>query len=294
MGHDHDHHQDSIGNIRIAFFLNLAFTIFEIFGGFYTNSVAILSDAIHDLGDSLSLGLAWFLEKRSKRRSDKYYSFGYQRFSVLGALINSIVLIVGSIYILSITIPRLTDPQHSNAEGMVFFAIVGILVNGAAFLRLKKGNSLNERVVSVHLLEDVLGWVAVLIVSIILIFWDIPILDPLLSILILGYVLFNVFNNLGRTLKVFLQRVPDDVDLEQLEKEIRKIQKVLSVHHTHVWSLNGSEHVLSVHIVIDEVHSILEIIKIKKSTKDILRSNHIEHATIEIEFEDESCYMENH
>ena len=290
----HDHHHNSIRNIKIAFFLNLGFTIFEIFGGFYTNSVAILSDAIHDLGDSLSLGLAWFLEKRSAKKSDKHYSFGYQRFSVLGALINSIVLIGGSIYILSITIPRLNDPQQANAEGMIFFAIIGILVNGAAVLRLKKGNSLNERIVSIHLLEDVLGWVAVLIVSVILLFWDVPILDPLLSILILGYVLFNVFKNLIKTLRVFLQRVPDDIDLGQLEKEIGQTPKVRSVHHTHVWSLNGTDHVLSIHIVIAEVNSISEIIEIKKRTKNILRSNHIEHATIEIEFEDESCYMEEH
>lgn len=298
MGHNHSHHSHHHGhnhsstkNIKAAFFLNLSFTVFEIIGGFWTNSMAILSDAVHDLGDSLSLGLSWYLDKTSKQKGDKRFSFGYQRFSLLGALINGVVLIGGSIYIFTETIPRLFNPEPANAKGMVIFAIAGIAINGAAVLRLKGGKSMNEQVVSWHLLEDVLGWVAVLIVSIVLLFWDFYILDPILSILILCYVLFNVVRNLRETLVLFLQGVPRDIDLDELQDKIKALDKVVSIHHTHVWSLEGEHHVLTIHIVISEVASVKEIINLKHHVKKLLREVPIEHATIEMEFEDESCYM---
>lgn len=283
---------NSTHNIKVAFFLNLVFTIFEIIGGFWTNSVAILADAVHDLGDSLSLGLSWYLDKKSKQKGNRKFSFGFHRFSLLGALINGIVLVSGSLFILSETIPRLINPEHSNAKGMLVFAIVGILVNGAAVLKMKGGKTLNERVVRWHLLEDVLGWVSVLIVSIVLLFWDVHILDPILSILILAYVLFNVIKNLRETFLIFLQGVPPEIDLNNIEAQITKLDKVSSVHHTHIWSLDGEKHVLTIHVVILEVSSIMEIIELKRKIKDMLREVPVAHATIEIEFENERCYME--
>lgn len=287
--HSHNHQHDSTKNIKVAFFLNITFTVFEIIGGLWTNSMAILSDAVHDLGDSLSLGLSWYLDKNSKQDANNRFSFGYRRFSLLGALINGIVLISGSIFLLFEIIPRLIEPQHSNAKGMLVFAIFGIIVNGAAVLRVKGGKTLNERVVSLHLLEDVLGWVAVLIVSIILLFWDIPILDPILSILILSYVLFNVVKNLKQTLLVFLQGVPSDIDLPSLESKISEIDNVVSVHQLQLWSLDGAEHVLTIHIVIEEGTSVNEIISLKRNVKALLNESQVEHATIEIEFENEDC-----
>ncbi|MEJ2447304.1 MAG: cation diffusion facilitator family transporter, partial [Anaerolineales bacterium] len=181
MSHPHDHTHTHTENIRVAFFLNLGFTLFEVIGGLYTNSLAILSDALHDLGDSFSLGMAWYLERHSHKESDVKYSYGYRRFSLLAALINTIVLIAGSIYILSEAIPRLLHPEHSNAGGMVVLAVVGIAVNGFAALRVRSEGSLNAQVISWHLLEVVLGWAAVLIVSISLLITDIHILDPILN-----------------------------------------------------------------------------------------------------------------
>ena len=171
-------------NIGYAFFLNFGFTIIEIIGGFLTNSVAILTDAVHDFGDSISLGLAWYLQKVSKKGSDHKYSYGYKRFSLLGAIINSVILLVGSVFILSETIPRILEPQTPDVKGMFILAILGIIVNGAAVIRLRTGNTINEKVVSLHLWEDVLGWVAILIGSVMMYFFDIPIIDPILSILI--------------------------------------------------------------------------------------------------------------
>jgi len=288
-GHNHQH--SSTENIRVAFFLNLGFTIFEIFGGLYTNSVAILSDAVHDLGDSISLGLSWYLDGKSKQKGDRHFSFGYQRFSLLGALINGSVLVIGSILILTKTIPRLFSPEHADAQGMMWIAIIGVIVNGAAVLRMKGGQSMNERLVSWHLFEDVLGWLAVLIVSVVLMFWDIPILDPLLSIAILAFVLFNVVKNLRETLKVFLQAVPKEVDIAALEKKVKALEDVVDVHHTHIWSLDGAQHVLSIHLVIKEPSSVKGIITLKSKVKEVLKKSGISHATIEIEFPDESCYM---
>lgn len=287
--HSHSHNHGAVGDIKLAFFLNAAFTIFELIGGFYTNSLAIVSDAVHDLGDSFSLGAAWYLEKYSQRGQDTRYSYGYQRFSLLGALVTTTVLIVGSIYVISQAIPRLIHPEHSNAQGMIIFAVVGVAVNGLAALRLRGRNSMNARVVMWHFLEDVLGWVAVLIVGITLVFSDIHVLDPILSIAIVLYVLYNVLKNLKRTLAVFLQAVPEEVDLERIEQRILGIDKVRSMHHTHVWSLDGEHHVLSTHVVIDANATKDEALDIKCRIRAMTENKDIEHITIEIEFEGEDC-----
>jgi cobalt-zinc-cadmium efflux system protein len=293
MGHDHhDHHNHQhadLGNIRLAFFLNLVFTILEIFGGLWTNSLAILADAIHDLGDSFALGSAWFLERLSMKKGDALYSYGYRRFSLLGALISATVLIFGSLFILLHAIPRIFHPQHSYAPGMVLFAVIGIAVNGAAALRLKGSTGINAKMVAWHLLEDVLGWAAVLAVSLILLFRDIPFLDPLLSCLITAYVLFNVLKNLGRTFGVFMQGVPAGTDIEAIEESLRSIEHVMGTHHTHIWSLDGTHHVLTTHVVVDNEVTRDDILKIKGHIRAILDSHDMIHSTVEIEYAGEEC-----
>ncbi|WP_079525517.1 cation diffusion facilitator family transporter [Halobacillus hunanensis] len=291
MGHHHHHHDHTTGNIKLAFFLNLGFTLLEIVGGILTNSMAILSDALHDLGDSLSLGLAWFLQKFSKKGKNHNFSFGYKRFSLLAALINSIVLIVGSVFILTEAIPRLMDPEQPHAGGMIAFAILGIIVNGAAAFRLRGGESMNQKVMSLHLLEDVLGWVAVLVVSIVMAFADLPILDPIASIAITLYILYNVVLNLIKTMRLFLEGVPEDVNLEDVVDRINALHHVESTHHTHLWSLDGEHHAFSTHIVVPSSASKEEICTIKEQVKSIINTIHLDHITIEIEYEDEYCSM---
>jgi len=176
--HEHDHSHGSGKNLAWAFLLNISFCVIELIGGLLTNSIAILSDALHDFGDSISLGLAWYFQKISKRKPDSRYTYGYKRFSTLSALVNCLVLLTGSGFILYESIKRILNPIESNAQGMFVLAVVGVLVNGAAVVRLKKGDSLNEKVVSLHLLEDVLGWVAVLIGSIVMMFVDVPVWIP--------------------------------------------------------------------------------------------------------------------
>lgn len=294
--HDHSHgshtHVHATGSIRVAFFLNLAFTIAEFAGGLWTNSLAILSDAVHDLGDSLTLGLSWFLEERSKKGRDAAYSYGYRRHSLLGALVAGSVLLAGSLVVISRAIPRLMHPEHPNAKGMLAFAVVGVLVNGAAILRLRGGQSMNARVVALHLLEDVLGWVAVLVVSVILLFKDIPILDPVLSLIITAYVLYNAVVNLRRTLVIFLQSTPRDVDIPSIEDRIAQIPGVSSVHHTHAWSLDGIHHVLTTHVVVPDATPWPELQRVKKQAKQLLRELDFISATIEVEHESEECEAE--
>ncbi len=287
-GHDHNH-AESYENIKLAFLLNFVFTIVEIIGGLWTNSVAILSDAVHDLGDSISLGLSWYLEKYSKKNPDEYFSFGYSRFSLLSAFFNSLILIIGSFIVLTRAIPRLLSPEPINAVGVIIFAFFGITVNGLAALKLSKGSSINEEVITYHFLEDVLGWVSILVVGIIYMFKKIPILDPILSIAITSYILYNVFNNFKKILKIFLQAVPSDLSIEEIEELIINETEVITVHHTHLWSLDGENNLLSTHIVVEDEVNNIEINNIKERIRDILSNHNINHVTIEVDFRNEVC-----
>lgn len=290
MGHHH-HHHDSGKNLRTAFFLNLAFTILELVGGLYVNSVAIISDAVHDLGDSLSLGTSWYLDRLSKKKATAAYSFGYRRFSLLGALINALVLIIGSIFVIREAILRIQHPEMSDAEGMFYFALLGVAVNGYAAWKLSKGKTLNEKVISWHLLEDVLGWAAVLIAAVILQFYPNPYLDPALSLAITVYILWNVIQRLRETTFLFLQGQPSDVDQSAIEREIREIVNVESTHHTHIWSLDGEHHVFTTHVKLKPVQSLEEVLQVKNELKRIMTKYPFEHYTIETEIEGEACLL---
>ncbi|MBN1932090.1 MAG: cation transporter [Desulfobacterales bacterium] len=284
-------------SLKTAFFLNLGFTFIEIIGGLWTNSIAILSDSLHDLGDSFSLGLSWYLEKYSQKEMDQKFSFGYRRFSLAGALANGMVIIVGAIFILSKALPRLIDPQPTHPGGMVLLAFAGILINGLAAFRLRSGKSLNAQMVTWHLIEDVLGWSAILVIGIILLFKNWPILDPILSILIILYVLYHVVQNLKKTFAVFLQAVPDNIDIKTIENKIQAIDRVKSVHHTQIWSLDGEHHVLTSHIVVDQNTTKKQVLEIKCAIHELTQNIGFEHITIEIEYEQEACRlteMENH
>ena len=290
MSHHHSHHPSN-SNLKLAFFLNLGFTILEIVGGIYTNSVAILSDAVHDLGDSFSLGLAWYLDKKSKKSASSQFSFGYQRFSLAGAFVNALILLLGSIYLISEAIQRIQNPEVSDAQGMILFALVGIAVNGYAAFKVSKGSSKNEKVISWHLVEDVLGWVAVLIAGIVLYFKNVPWLDPALSLGISLFILWNVFKNLKSTILIFLQAVPEDISLDELKAEICDLEKVDSVHHMHIWSLEGEHHVFTVHVKLKPIENLLELNEIKTEIKTLLKTYPFSHYTLEIELDQEKCLM---
>ncbi len=276
--------------LKVAFLLNFIFTIIELIGGFFTNSVAILSDAVHDLGDTIAIGSALWLEQISQRGRNRQYSYGYKRFSTLGALITSIILISGSVVILYEAIPRFFTPQEVKSTGMMWMAILGILFNGLAVLRLKGGDeSLNNRAVMLHLLEDVLGWVAVLLGSIIIGYTNWFWIDPLLSVLVAAFILYNVLGNLRAVLLVFLQSTPNDFDSDGLQEDLLKINGVKGVHDIHSWSMDGVYHILSLHLVVKNDILREQQISIRNEAKNTINRFGIDHSTISIEFENESC-----
>jgi cobalt-zinc-cadmium efflux system protein len=292
MAHPHEHNENRpIKNIKLAFFLNLSFTVIEIIGGIMTNSVAIMSDALHDLGDSLSIGLSWILERIATKQKTKRFTYGFRRFSLLAALINALVLIIGSFMILSIAIPRILNPESTNARGMFLLSILGIAINGYAAYKVAKGKTMNEKVISWHLFEDVLGWVAVLIVSVVMMFTDIAILDPILSVIITLYILWNIVKKLRSTIVLFLQGTPTSLDTVAIENELKKYKGIKNIHDTHIWSLDGENHILSTHIVVNKGSKKDDIIKIKCELKEMLNKLSIKHTTLEIEFEDEDCKL---
>jgi len=291
MAHKHCNHSHGDGNIGLAFFLNFSFTIIEFIGGMLTNSIAIISDAVHDLGDSLSLAVAWYFQKKSKKPSTKQYTYGYKRFSLLGAIVTSVVLIVGSVYVLSEAIPRLVSPQETNAEGMFLLAIAGIVANGIGFFRTRKAGSINERVVSLHLLEDVLGWIAVLIGSAVMYFTGLTIIDPILSILIAGYVLLNVIKNIKLVMPILLQGTPPDVDYEYIIEKLKDNEYIDDLHDLHIWSLDDEYNVFTAHAVLKEAVPAEVITELKKAIRAVLKEGNIHHTTIEFELHDEACEL---
>lgn len=288
--HDHNH----TGNIRFAFFLNILFTIVEIIGGFLTNSVAILADAVHDLGDSLSLGAAWFFEKYSYKPKNKTFTYGYKRFSLIGALINAVVLIGGTVFVLTEIIDRLFEPSEVMAEGMIWLAVVGVLVNGAAVFKLKGNASLNSRMVMLHLLEDVLGWIAVLIAAITIYFTNWNSIDAWLSLAISIWVLYNAISGLVKVMKVILQATPKEFDYKKVTNQLSEIEDLEDVHDLHVWSLDGEYHVASMHAVIGEKVVDQKQFEIKKAIREIFKKWDINHVTIEVENESEQEDCEYH
>lgn len=285
----HSHHSKSSSRIGWAFFLNVSFTIIEFIGGWLTNSTAIMADAVHDLGDSLSIGSAWLLDRLGNKQANSDYTYGYRRLSLLGALINGLVLIAGSVWVLITAIPRLYDPVMPHIEGMLALAVLGVAVNGFAAYRLSQGSTLNERVLNWHLLEDVLGWIAVLIVAAIMPFVNWPILDPLLSIGFTLFILANVLRNLWATGRLFFQAVPDAPLLNKVRESLLAVDAVDSVHHLHLWSLDGEQHVLSAHIRVAPLVDLDDYSRVKARISDALAALKLAHTTIEIELDGEAC-----
>ena len=295
IGHHHKSNENSGRNIAIAFFLNLFFAIIELIGGLLTNSVAILSDAIHDFGDSLSLGVAYYLQRVSFKKGDNRFSYGYKRFSLLGSVFISVILVIGAVFIMREGILRIIQPEESNAKGMLLLAILGIIVNGTAVLKLRGGASHNERAVLIHMMEDVLGWATVLVASIVMIFADVPVLDPILSIAITLWVLFNVYKNLKETISIMLQEVPRGINQDKLREELLQLADIESIHDVHLWTMDGENHILTLHIVVKDGVGRRTLMEMKNSVREIAFNHDIEHVTIETEGSDEcaECLYSN-
>lgn len=287
--HPHDHRTTNSGNgylrrLQTALWLNIVFFIIELFGGIYTHSTAILSDALHDFGDVLALGFALYAQKLSLRPPDKQYSYGYGRFSLLGALVTTMVLVVGSFIILREAIPHLTDPPAVHSGGVWLLALLGVAVNGAAVLNLRKGKTMNERVAMLHLFEDVLGWVAVLVGASLMWAFGWYWVDPLLAVLIAGYILVSALRNLSKSLKVLLQAVPKGIDEAVVRLSLQQTDGVEDVFDLHLWSLDGEYVIGTVHLLVSVDMATSEIGPLKTLLREQLLDLGVNHCTIEVEY----------
>lgn len=274
-------------NILIAFILNLAFSVFEFFGGIFTGSVAIISDAVHDIGDAMSIGVSYILEKKSRKKPDENYTYGYLRYSVVGSVITTLILLFGSVMVIYNAVLRIVNPVEINYDGMIIFAVIGAVINLAAAMVTKDGHSLNQKAVSLHMLEDVLGWIVVLIGAVVMRFTDFALIDPLLSVGVAVFILINASRNLKAVLDVFLEKTPNGVNIEEIKEHLLEIDGVIGVHHIHIWSMDGENNFATMHVVTDsEAHSI------KDTIRNELKEHGIGHITLELEGSEEHCHDE--
>ena len=277
----HHHHKKAGENLAFVFFINLAFNIVVIAAALATNSMAILADFIHDASDTISIALAWFLEHVAQRDSTDKYSYGYQRFSILGAIIISIFVIIMAFVILSEAIPRLFAPEGVDAGGMLAVAIVGIVFKFVSVYRLHKGETYNEKAIFFHQLGDIFEWVAILILSLVLMFWDgAQYLDPFVSIGIALWLIFNLGRNLYKSIEVLLQKTPDYFDVDEFRQSIEDIEGVNAIDDFHIWSLDGIDSVMTLKVDVDFGKDVGEI---KKEIYAISKKYHVVDITIELE-----------
>lgn len=302
--HDHGDHSHGapgmhvhpvVKNMRIALILNLGFTFIEFVGGILTNSVAVLSDAVHDLGDSIAIIAAMWLEKHSLKGRSVNFTYGKRRFSILAAFFTSLILILGSGFIITEAVQRFFNIEKVDSTGILWLSLLGIFFNGLAFLRLRKSNenSLSQRAVSLHLLEDVLGWICVLVGSIIMYFTEWYWIDPLLSLGIAAFILYNAIRNITTAIRIFLQTVPQGFDEAALRTEITALDAVTAVHDIHCWTMDGEYNVISLHVTVKEDFPKENWYTLRNQVLSITQAHKLQHATIQIESEEENCGLEN-
>ena len=270
--------------ILIAFILNLSFSIFEFFGGIFIGSVAIISDAFHDIGDAMSIGISYVLERKSKKQPDEKYTYGYARYSVMGGFITTLILLIGSVLMIYNAINRIIFPTEINYNGMIVFAVIGVCVNFCAAFFTREGNSLNQKAVNLHMLEDVLGWIVVLVGAIIMHFTNFAIIDPIMSIGVSLFIFVNAIRNIKEVVDLFLEKTPHNITITEVKEHIKNIDGVLDVHHIHLWSIDGRNIFATMHIVTDK-----ESYEIKDKVRKELREHGVGHITIEIETNGEYC-----
>lgn len=283
----------SASALRLAFFVNLVFTLVEVAGGWWTGSIAVLTDAFHDAGDCLVLGTAWYLQRVAMKGRDAHYSYGYGRYSMLGGWLTSGVLIAGAAVMLSVSVSRLSAPSSPNASGMMIIAVFGLLMNGLAAWKLHGGETLNERGAYLHLLEDVLGWAAVLIGALIIRYTGLAVIDPILSIAISLFIGFNAVRTLRKGTGILMQEIPPGLDMAAVRTRLMAIPHVTGLHDQHTWTLDGTFVVHTVHLVVADA-TLQEAQAVKAHAREELKAMGIHHATIELEWSDEQCGLKHH
>ena len=271
--------------VWVAFFLNLTYAIVEFIAGGVFGSSAVLADSVHDLGDAISIGISAFLETISNREEDRQYTLGYKRFSLLGALVTAVILITGSILVILENTTKLFNPQPVNDEGILWLGMIAVTINVLASLVVRKGQTKNESILSLHFLEDTLGWLAVILMAIVLRFTDWYILDPLLSLVISIFILIKAIPRFWSTLKIFLDAVPEGVDIKQVMSDLEGLDNVASLNQLNLWTMDGLEKNAIVHVCLKEMEHMETC---KESIRIFLKNCGFQNITIEVDADLES------
>ena len=271
--------------VWVAFFLNLSYAIVEFIAGGIFGSSAVLADSVHDLGDAIAIGISAFLETISNREEDSHYTLGYKRFSLLGAMVTAVILMTGSVLVILENIAKIFHPQPVNDEGILWLGIIAITINVLASLVIRKGQTKNESILSLHFLEDTLGWVAVILMAIVLRFTDWYILDPLLSLVISFFILSKALPRFWRTLKIFLDAVPEGVDIQKIKTDLAELDHVASINQLNLWTMDGLEKNAIVHVCLKEMEHMETC---KESIRIFLKYCGFQNITIEVDADLES------
>ena len=271
--------------VWLAFFLNLTYAIVEFIAGGVFGSSAVLADSVHDLGDAIAIGISAFLESISNREEDSHYTLGYKRFSLLGAMITAVILMTGSVLVILENIAKIFHPQPVNDEGILWLGIIAITINVLASLVIRKGQTKNESILSLHFLEDTLGWVTVILMAIVLRFTDWYILDPLLSLVISFFILSKALPRFWSTLKIFLDAVPEGVDIQKIKTDLAELDHVSSINQLNLWTMDGLEKNAIVHVCLKEMEHMETC---KESIRIFLKDCGFQNITIEVDADLES------
>ena len=266
--------------VWVAFFLNLTYAIVEFIAGGVFGSSAVLADSVHDLGDAIAIGISAFLETISNREEDNQYTLGYKRFSLLGALVTAIILMTGSVLVILENVTKILNPQPVNDEGILWLGIIAVSINVLASLVVGKGKTKNESILSLHFLEDTLGWLAVILMAIILRFTDWYILDPLLSLVISFFILSKALPRFWSTLKIFLDAVPEGIDIKQVKSGIEQLDNVASLNQLNLWTMDGLEKNAIIHLCLEDWEQMTET---KNQVRQLLEERGVQNITIEVD-----------
>ena len=266
--------------VWLAFFLNLTYAIVEFIAGGVFGSSAVLADSVHDLGDAIAIGISAFLETISNREEDNQYTLGYKRFSLLGALLTAIILMTGSVLVILENVTKILNPQPVNDEGIFWLGIIAITINVLASLVVGKGKTKNESILSLHFLEDTLGWVAVILMAIILRFTDWYILDPLLSLVISFFILSKALPRFWSTVKIFLDAVPEGINIKQVKSGLERLDNVASLNQLNLWTMDGLEKNAIVHLCLEDWEQMTET---KNQVRQLLEERGVQNITIEVD-----------
>ena len=266
--------------VWLSFFLNFSYAIVEFIAGGVFGSSAVLADSVHDLGDAIAIGISAFLESISNREEDSHYTLGYKRFSLLGAMVTAVILMTGSGMVILENMVNLFHPHPINEEGLFWLGIIAISVNVLASLVIRKGQTKNESILSLHFLEDILGWVAVILMAIVLRFTDWYILDPLLSLAISVFILSKAIPRFWSTLRIFLDAVPEGVNIQKIKTDLAELDHVASINQLNLWTMDGLEKNAIVHVCLEHVKH-MEVCK--ESIRTLLKERGFQNVTIEVD-----------